>query len=64
MAKKATKKEKVIEEPVVEQIICSVKCIQLFYDLEAEKSRQFGEMWEVDKARADKLKSMGLVQVL
>ena len=75
MAKKTVKKAKEVEIIEVEkkkpvksvsepQKAGSVECTQPFYDIEAKKTRQLGETWEVDKARADKLKSLGLVQVL
>lgn len=40
-----------------------VKCIAIFFDMEANVSRNVGEQWEVSTDRANHLNKLGFVEV-
>lgn len=43
--------------------MAKVKCIGIFFDIEANVSRTIGEQWEVNIDRANHLNKLGFVEI-
>jgi hypothetical protein len=43
--------------------MAKVKCVKIFFDMEANYSRVVGEEWQVDNDRANHLNKLGFVEI-
>jgi hypothetical protein len=43
--------------------MAKVKCVKIFFDMEANSSRVVGEQWEVGTDRANHLNNLGFIEI-